>query len=354
MQLEPRINWALKGTLNQDIEPGLFKLLRTIREQGSLQKSSRILDMSYRHAWGLIKKWENELNMPLVHFRRGRGHGTRLSELGEKLLWADDYLETRIRPDLDSINASLNESLAEYFRQGQIRKINMCASHGLAIQHLSGLIDNMPGIKINSQTLGSLDALKNLHNGSCQIAGFHMPIELVFDKTLPLYKRWLGSEKILLKVSTREQGLIVKLNNPKKIASLRDLTRRSIRFINRQPNSGTRIIIDYLIKAAAIKPSKIKGYKSEEFTHAAIAAMISSGAADAGFGIKAVAEQFNLDFIPVLKEQYLLAIDENLDKEIVRSIIELLKSPEFRKPVNRLAGYNAKHSGEEFRLTDGI
>jgi putative molybdopterin biosynthesis protein len=350
MHLSPRINWSLIGLRSQDIDPGLFLLLKAIQEQGSLQKSSLSLEMSYRHAWGLIKKWESELNSPLVIFRRGRGQGARLTELGEKLLWADEYLETQIRPNLDSINETLNESLADYLQKGQRKKINMFASHGLAIKHLFKLLELEPTLEIELQTLGSLDSLQNLHNGHCQIAGFHLPMELIHDEVLPLFKRWLSPEQKLLTVSTREQGLIVRRGNPKKIRLLKDLTRRSTRFINRQPNSGTRIIVDKLLKAEKIKSKQINGYKNEEFTHAAVAAMIASGAADTGFGIKAIAQQFNLDFVPFLRETYLLAIDEKLDSRTVKKIVSLLKSAEFRGPVNKLAGYDARQSGKPFTL----
>jgi len=350
MHLDPRINWSLIGSMNQDIEPALFSLLRAIKKQGSLQKSALSLDMSYRHSWGLLKKWENEFNSPLAIFRRGRGHGARLSELGEKLLWADEYLETQLRPNLDKINETLNESLADYLQKGQKKKIHIFASNGLAIKHLFKLLENEASLKIELQTLGSLDSLQNLHNGYCQVAGFHLPLELIHDEVLSLFKRWLSPEQRLLTVSTREQGLMVKPGNPKKIRQLEDLTKRSIRFINRQANSGTRIIVDQLLKSEKIKSKQINGYKNEEFTHAAVAAMVASGAVDTGFGIKAAAEQFNLDFVPILREIYLLAIDEKLDNKTVKHIVSLLKSPEFRRPVNKLAGYDARQSGKAFNL----
>lgn len=350
MKLEPRINWSLSGSVSRDIDPALFLLLSAIQKQGSLQKSARSLGMSYRHAWGLVKKWENEFSSALVHFRRGRGQGTRLSEFGEKLLWADEYLEKQIRPELDNINEAVHDSLAGFLQPVKSKKINMFASHGLAIRHLHKLLEDEASLRINLQTLGSIDSLQNLHNGYCQVAGFHMPMELIHKETLPLFKRWLSPGQHLLQVSTREQGLIVKQGNPKKIHKLDDLSRRSVRFINRQYNSGTRIIVDELLKVAGIKSGQINGYRNEEFTHAAVAAMISSGAADVGFGIKAVTEQFKLDFVPVLREIYLLAIDEKLDSGTVKKITSILKSKEFRDTVNSLAGYNASDSGKAYEL----
>ena len=41
--------------------PGLYHLLKTIQEKGTLKEASQQLDMSYRYAWGLIKKVEEKL-----------------------------------------------------------------------------------------------------------------------------------------------------------------------------------------------------------------------------------------------------------------------------------------------------
>lgn len=351
MHLNPKINWTLVGRQNQDIDPVLFLLMKAIQREGSLQKSCQTVAMSYRHAWGIIKKWEKEFHSPLVILRRGRGQGATLSELGEKLLWADEYLEEQIRPGLNVVNEELNESLADYFQQGQRKRIKLFASHGLAISHLHQLLENEPSLEVELQTHGSLDSLQSLNNGHCQMAGFHLPLDHIHDEVLPLYKRWLPSGKyLLLTVSTREQGLMLKPGNPKNIKSLTDLSRRSIRFINRQRNSGTRTIIDQLLIMHRIKPRQINGYTNEEFTHGAVAAMIASGAADAGFGIKAIAQQFGLDFLPFLREIYLLAIDRELDNKTIKTIGTILKSQKFRRTVNKLAGYQASQAGKEYTL----
>ena len=351
MQLKPRVNWSLCGSKTGDLEPALLQLLKAIQQQGSLQKAARALNLSYRYAWGLVKKWEKEFASPLVHFKRGRGAGTHLTELGEKLVWADEHVEEQLRPGLSQLEETLNAYLADYFQQGQGRKLKIYASHGLAIRQFFSLLERESSLDIETQTMGSLDSLQNLHNGYCQVAGFHMPLDRIQPQVQPLFQRWISEERqLLLRVSTREQGLMVKQGNPKKIQSLQDLCKRSIRFINRQANSGTRIIIDELLKAENIKATQINGYKNEEFTHAAVAAMIASGTVDAGFGIRAVAEQFQLGFVPFLREVYLLAIDRKLDESTQKKIISVLKSAAFRKPVSQLAGYDASQSGKAFKL----
>jgi len=64
-------------------------LLQKIQETGTLSDAAKALEMSYRHAWGLIKKTENLIGEPLLKTRKGGrsgGGGAQLTETGERLL----------------------------------------------------------------------------------------------------------------------------------------------------------------------------------------------------------------------------------------------------------------------------
>ena len=138
--------------------------------------------------------------------------------------------------------------------------------------------------------------------------------------------------------------------NPRKLAGLEDLGQGSLRFINRQKDSGTRIIFDSLLQHAGIDKGKIRGYYDEEFTHLAVAAMLASGAADAGFGIKAAASKFGLHFIPVVEENYVLAIGEQAPDEAFSEIKRLLRSDEFKRKIKALPGYLITNTGKNISI----
>ena len=131
----------------------------------------------------------------------------------------------------------------------------------------------------------------------------------------------------------REQGLMVLKGNPKHITSLNDLARQDVVFINRQPGSGTRVLLDYKLKQAGIDASEIKGYAREESTHTGVAAGVASGAADVGLGILAAARALGLDFIPLLKERYDLAIPRSFyESELLQPLLQ-------NHPGQRISGY---------------
>lgn len=340
--------WETKNGTDKNIDRDLFRVLKLIRDQGSIKMSAQLTGLSYRHVWGLIRHWEDIFNHALVKTERGRGKGASLTELGHRLVWAQQYLQEEIHADLNKITQEINQSLSELIEPPVQKTIKLFASHGMAITYLYELLKSHDGFMIDFETHGSLDSLQNLSNGHCQMAGFHLPLQLVNKIIAPQYKQWLSPKNhCLLNVAIREQGLIVKADNPKKIENLTDLLKRSVRFINRQKNSGTRTIFDQLLIEQNIDPGRINGYTNEEFTHVAVAAMIASGAADAGFGIAAAAEKFELGFIPFLQEAYVLAIDKALDSSIKTIIRQTLESRKFRMKINKLAGYNANHSGKE-------
>ena len=348
MHISLNVRWLFGQDNSQEINEGLFSLLRTLQNDASLKKAAMSAGMSYRHAWGLLKKWEAEFNSPLVKMERGRGRGARLTGFGEKLLWAERVLHERCDATLQDVAGELNDSLSAYIKSGDRAGVRIFASHGMGIMYLNDLLKDDNRFTVDFQIHGSLESLQYLNSGHCQVAGFHLPLQLVDRIVAPQYQQWLvPSRHVLLQVAIRDQGLLVKKGNPKNISSLHDLTKRSVRFINRQRNSGTRTIFDQLLKQENINPRNINGYSNEEFTHVAVAAMIASGAADAGFGIQAAASQFKLDFVPYLQEAYVLAVEKNLNPVIKNEIQKKLKSGKFRNKINRLAGYNADTSGRE-------
>jgi molybdate transport repressor ModE-like protein len=67
--------------------PGVYRLLRRVDETGTLKDAASSLGMSYRFAWGLIRKAEEKLGKPLIHAHKGGRSGGGGAELTEVGLW---------------------------------------------------------------------------------------------------------------------------------------------------------------------------------------------------------------------------------------------------------------------------
>jgi len=341
LQLEGR--W-LAG--NQELDPRVLPLLRAVARSGSLNRAVASLKLSYRLAWGLLGKTERLLDQPLVILERGRG--ARLSPLGERLVAADDAAARMLAGKLASALRSLNHDVTALRRQAPARPLVIHASHDLAIAELRDSLPRSRGVILDLLFRGSLECLADLARRQCDIAGFHMPEPAAGDDPYGPYRQWLRIRSLkLIRFVTRRQGLIVAKGNPKRIRALPDLVSGRVRFLNRQPGSGTRVMLDHLLAAAGISPSRINGYPSEEFTHAAVAATIASGKADAGFGIEAAARQQGLEFVPLATERYYLAARAaTLARPAAQALLAALKGTAYQKRVRALPGYGTDGMGE--------
>jgi putative molybdopterin biosynthesis protein len=145
----------------------------------------------------------------------------------------------------------------------------------------------------------------------------------------------------------RDQGLIVPKGNPKGIGGIEDLVRDDVRLINRQGGAGTRILLDFRLKELGIDSAAIAGYTDEEFTHMAVAVAVLSGTADVGLGIQAAARALDLDFIPVVTEQYDLVIPGRFfDGLGIQVLLETIRTDRFKQRVEALGGYSTEETGK--------
>jgi molybdate-binding protein len=201
---------------------------------------------------------------------------------------------------------------------------------------------------LDFQVRGSSESLAAYARGECDVAGFH----LVAGRPDLDLRQWLDARRdALIRFAARRQGLIVKRVNPKRVRSLSDLVRPTLRFVNRQPGSGTRALLDRLLADAGIKTRQIRGYAVEEYTHSAVAATVASGMADVAFGIQAAAAPHGLDFVPIANEDYLLACRvTQLKTGPVLMLRKLMAGAAFRKACAEFIGYDLSRVGRLVRL----
>ena len=204
-----------------------------------------------------------------------------------------------------------------------------------------------PGITLSSAHVGSLAGLMALRRGEAHAAGTHLLDEETGEYNVSYVKRIFPEGGVrLINLVYRQQGLIVQKGNPKGIRSLEDLRRRDVRFVNRQPGSGTRVLLDYHLRRLGIDPGEIDGYGNELFTHLAVASAVKEGAADVGLGIMAAAKALDLDFIPIAEERYDLAIPERfMDWPLISKMLEVITSDRFKRRVEAMGGYDTRDTG---------
>jgi putative molybdopterin biosynthesis protein len=227
------------------------------------------------------------------------------------------------------------------------RTVLAVGSHDVAIDLLAGRLATH-GFELVSANVGSIAGIATLAAGGTHVAGTHAidPVSGTYNDVA--VRRYApGIRVALLHFATREQGLIVKAGNPLELRSLGDIARTKARFVNRQKDAGTRMLLDLLLARDRISTEEIEGYDRIEFTHLAVAALVAEGSADCGLGVLAAARALGCDFIPLANEPYEFAIDAaQLDDPRIAALVAEVRSPELRAEVEALGGYDASRSGE--------
>jgi excisionase family DNA binding protein len=205
-----------------------------------------------------------------------------------------------------------------------------------------------PEFYIFSANTGSMEGLKALNMGYTDIAWSHLLDPQSGAYNIPYLSKYLTNVKaVVVNLFYRELGFIIAHGNPFHINGFSDLKKKGVRIINRQKGSGTRVLLDYHIDKLGISPRAIRGYDREVYTHFEVGFAVLSKEADAGIATAAVAKLLGLSFTPVTSENFDMILNQStfFDKG-VQAFIELLKSEEFRKSVEKLGGYDFKDSGK--------
>jgi molybdate-binding protein len=193
----------------------------------------------------------------------------------------------------------------------------------------------------------SLAALRMLKRGEAHAAGTHLWDPESGEYNMPYVRRELAGRRLMVvTLSLGQQGLIVARGNRKGISGPADLVRRDITMVNRDPGSGSRMLLDAWLRKAGIPRNRVRGYAREVPSHLAVAEAVASGVADVGPGILAVARALGLDFVAIQEERYDLVIPlELLNATPVQALLDVVVSPLFQAELHALGGYDSSRAG---------
>ncbi|WP_201008146.1 helix-turn-helix transcriptional regulator [Paenibacillus glycanilyticus] len=207
----------------------------------------------------------------------------------------------------------------------------------------------IPGIRPLRSYVGSLDSLISMYKGESDIVSTHLLDGDSREYNLPYIRRLLiGSSYKVVHLLKRRAGLYVAKGNPLQLGGWADLGRPGIRFANREKGSGARVLLDEQLRLHGIKADQLSGYEHEESNHIGVAGKVASGEADVGVGIeKAATIVGNVDFVPLIQEQYdlvLLKKPENM--AWIAAVLGILNSPAFQNELRSISGYDLSLTGQ--------
>ncbi len=228
-----------------------------------------------------------------------------------------------------------------------LRKRVSIAGCDPAIGLLARMAERRAGVEIVTVPASSRRALEWLKRGFVHIAGSHLEDPRTGELNLPFFRRLLPREDLAVVTFARwEEGFVVARGNPFGIRQVGDLVQPRVRLINREIGSGSRALLDSLLKKAGVPPRKVRGYDQVASGHLDGALAVASGAADCCVATPSAARAFGLHFIPLHAERFDFALRrEFLDLPAVRSLLDALQCAALRRKLEALAGYDTSETG---------
>lgn len=219
-------------------------------------------------------------------------------------------------------------------------------SYDLIRDHLH---ERYPEVRLHTARVGGKAGLKCLTRGQCHGASVHLFDEKTGEYNVPFLKAMEWQEPVVvIQLLNRWLGLAVAAGNPLGLEGLKDLARPEVRFVNRQPKSGTRQLLDYHLREAGVDSEKIQGYDLHAHTHMSVAAAVKGGAADAGPTISTAARSLGLDFVPCIRERLDLVFPKRfLSLYSLRALLAVIRSESFHQAAaERFTDYDFSGAGE--------
>lgn len=231
-------------------------------------------------------------------------------------------------------------------RDLQLADVVVMGSHCVGLDYLLGRLRDR-GLRTKFLAIGSTAGLEAVRRGECNLAGCHL-----LDPESGQYNRpFLGPDLALIRGYGRQQGLVFRPGDPHFVS--RDLHESlsivladpHCLMVNRNQGSGTRILIDGLLRGA-----RPPGYGLQPRSHNAVAAAVAQGRADWGVAIHRVAQQQGLDFLPLAFEQYdFVVLRSRSDAAVIQTFCRLLQEPESQAQLRSLGFVPVEASRERPR-----
>lgn len=304
------------------------------------QEVADILKIAKNTVYELIKRGE------LNSYRVGKKVRVDINDVTE---YKNRTKSIKSNPPYTVDSVASNPAAVQFYNEAVQSNGFVICGQDIMLDILSRYLQMHPnGVPALRSYVGSYNGLYELYHGNVQMATAHLWDGDTGQYNIPYVKRMLpGVPAVIIHLASRLQGFYVVQGNPKGIKGWEDFRRKDITMINREKGSGTRVLLDEHLRRLDIPSSSINGYNRESTSHLAIASTVARGGADIGMGNEKSGQQVKgIDFIPMQKERYELVIKkEDMSKSPHKTVLEILKSQEFRLELEGIGGYDLSELG---------
>jgi putative molybdopterin biosynthesis protein len=280
-----------------------------------------------------------------------KGQPVRICQIGSRWVSVPVSASPYYMPEADGIikRTGRTDGRADLvvFAKDDAQKRLVLAGCDPATGLLARMVEKISGVEIVSAAASSKLALTWLSEGKVHIAGSHLEDPKTGEFNLPFIRKHFPDEDFGVVTFARwEEGLVIASGNPKGVRKIEDLARKKVRFVNREPGSGSRGLLDKLLQKAGVEAQNVQGYERIAYGHLAAAYCVVSREADVCLATRSAAQTFGLDFIPLHSERYDLVMRKRTaDLPAVKAFLDVLQRATLRRKLEVLAGYDTSETG---------
>ena len=281
-----------------------------------------------------------------------KGQPVRICQIGSRWVSVPVSASPYYMPEADGIikrtgRANGRADLVVFAKEEAAQKRLVLAGCDPATGLLARMVERISGIEIVSAAASSKLALTWLVEGKVHIAGSHLEDAKTGEFNLPFLRKQFPAEDFSVVTFARwEEGLVISPRNPKSVRKIEDLARKNVKFVNREPGSGSRGLLDQLLEKAGMDAKKVQGYDRITYGHLAAAYCVVSRESDVCLATRSAAQTFGLDFIPLHSERYDLVMRKRTaDLPAVKAFLDVLQRATLRRKLEVLAGYDTSDTG---------
>ncbi|WP_040485695.1 helix-turn-helix transcriptional regulator [Lutibaculum baratangense] len=192
---------------------------------------------------------------------------------------------------------------------------------------------------------GSFDGLDRFEAGGGIATGLHLRTVSGEEWNVPFVEeRFAHANAVLVEWAWRDRGFLVEAGNPKGIGGVEDLA--TARVVPRQPQAGSQALLEELLREAAIDPETIDFVRPARTENDAAAA-VAEGRADVALGLRSIARQYRLEFVPVTRERFDLLVDRaSWFEPAFQHFLAFVRSASFREMAEASDGYDLGGVGQ--------
>lgn len=280
-----------------------------------------------------------------------KGQAVRVCRIGSRWVGVPVSASPYYMPEADGViqrpGRSSRADLVVFAKNEVEERRLVLAGCDPAANLLAHMVERIGGIEIIPAAASSKLALAWLKEGRVHIAGSHLEDPKTGEFNLPyVRKEFPDKDFSVITFAHWEEGLVVAAGNPKRIKKVEDVAKKPIVFVNREPGSGSRALLDRLMRAEGIEPAQVQGYDRVVYGHLAAAYCVVSGEADVCLATRSAAQTFGIDFIPLHSERYDLVIRKRTTGlPAIQTFLDVLQRATLRRKLEVLAGYDTSQTG---------